>query len=106
MAPPRIQHKRGDTFQRHVALVRGTAAEPTTGWTITSQVRDKDDALVATCNIGNRTDSAGTFTVTAADTTAWPVGTLYWDIQTVNADGVIVSTETVLIDCLRDQTRA
>lgn len=102
---PTVTHKRGDTFAPACAVKTGSTAQDITGWTIASQVRTQADQVVTALTVGARNDGAGTFALTAADgTTSWPVGPLLWDIQYTNA-GVIVSTETITINCIRDITR-
>ncbi len=99
----KLEFKRGDTFSPLISVTEDNN-EPVniTNWTILSQVRDRQDTLVSALTVSNRNNSAGTFNLSAASTSTWPVGELYWDIEYTNASGVKVSTETVLIKCLKD----
>jgi hypothetical protein len=102
---PNLTHKRGDTFSWAMSHRDGSAVLSLAGWTIASQVRTAADALVTTLSISNRDDQAGLFVLSAADTTAWPLGSLHCDIQYTDPSGVIRSSPTILIDCVRDITR-
>ena len=95
-------HKRGDTF-----LLAGTRADKSgnpvviTGMTITSKVRRVayQQALVVTI-----TDPAnGAFSLSQADTSTWPIGTLFCDVQFISGS-TTVSSETFKIVVEEDVT--
>lgn len=103
---PTITWKRGDSFEVDCVYkdADGTPLD-LDGITITSQFRMKDVLISdAEITIGSPTTS-GAFRVVVADTDEWPVGALAWDIEYLLAGGSIISTETVLINVLRDVTR-
>jgi hypothetical protein len=101
----RLQHKRGDTFRWAMSHPEDPEVSTLEGWVITSQVREADETLVASLTVSNRDDAARVFVLSAGDTTAWPLKTLYCDIQYTDPSGVIRSSPTILIDCVRDITR-
>lgn len=96
--------KRGDTFSYATTLttpfgtpLSGVAAQ------MASQVRDGEDLLIAILTIIETTP--GTYVLSCADTSGWPVGNLFTDIQYVDAGGTITSTETLVISVTEDVTR-
>ena len=101
-APP---HKRGDTFYKANVVSDENGAVDISGWTITSQLRDSNDALIAQCAVVVTNAVTGSYTLTVADTTAWPLGALFWDIQYIDGGGKIYSTETIQVVVLKDITR-
>ncbi|WP_135553244.1 hypothetical protein [Paenibacillus cymbidii] len=66
-----------------------------------SQVRTRYDKLIAELVITEK--SANVFDLTCDDTTKWPTGNLYMDLQYTD-DGEIVSTETILVPVEKDVT--
>lgn len=101
MINPVIDFKRGDTFLMACTRTGTNIA----GWTIASMLRDKNDALIAECNVTITNAAQGQYTVRVDDTTAWPVESLYWDIEYIDDGGVVQSTETVRVNVKKDQTR-
>lgn len=106
----RVTHKRGATFE--AACVRKDAAGTRvdlTGWTITSHMRRRSDQLVQqlVTSLADQVALPGVFTLTAtaAQTAAWPVEVLLWDIRYQPPTGVEF-TETVEVDVQREITRA
>lgn len=95
----KIKFKRGDTF-----ALDADVGQSIVGWSIRSQVRFGDQ-LVATLTITATDEEAGTYRITAGDTSDWPAKQLAWDIEYTNDDGVVISTETITIDCQADVTR-
>lgn len=101
-----VQHKRGDTFL-FIAVLRETKTGPVidlTDWTIASMVRDADDVLVDQVTVTVTDAANGAYSLRVDDTTAWPVGTTYWDIQYTDADSIIRSTETIALQIIEDIT--
>lgn len=103
-----ITHQRGDTFAQQVALTLSDVAVSIAGWTIASQLRTAAGVLVQQLTVGTRNDAGGTvqLTATAAQTAAWPLGELGWDVQFVDAAGNTRSTQRLTVRCVRDITRS
>lgn len=102
-----IDWKRGDSFvvDESGMLADGVALDMT-GWTIASQIRtQRSDTLVANLAVTWLNQDIGAYHLECVDTTAWPIGKLLWDIQFTDPDGYVTSTETVTINCIKDQTR-
>lgn len=100
------QHKRGDTFL-YAAVLRESKTGPVidlSGWTIASMIRDADGVLIEELVVTVTDAANGAYTISAADTTAWPVGLAYWDIEYTDTHGVIQSTDTVTVSILQDIT--
>lgn len=93
-----IRHIRGDTFLLNVNI---TGAVGIT--TVRSQIRTKADALIDDVIVTPGADAAA-YTLTVSDTTAWPIGKLYMDIEIVMGS-VIKSSEVTVIDVIKDVTR-
>lgn len=104
--PPTFAHKRGDTFD-----FDGTYTEDDgtpinlTGITVSSQVRTPAGVLVSTAVVtkANQTTNPGEYSGVIANTAAWPVQKLEWDVQYVG--GPTDSTETVYLQVQRDVTQ-
>jgi hypothetical protein len=98
--------KSGATFS-----LSGTAAQPggaawnLTGATLTAKLRDAGGAEIASLTCAIVSPTGGTFTVSASDTTAWPVGTLRGDIRIAFAGGTVAFTETFTVRVERPVTR-
>lgn len=105
--PPTYIHKRGDGLDLALMLPANFADGHFAGWTPTAQVRTVTDALVATTTC-TWDDPLTTRVVRVqhADTSTWPVATLYMDVQLSKTGEPTHSTETVTIYCLRDITHA
>lgn len=102
MSATTIQHKRGDTF---IANCVRTDTD-ITDWTITSQIRDMDEELVADCDVTITDAAEGQYTVRVDDTENWPVGFLLWDVECIDTANVKQSTDTIRVRVLADITRA
>ena len=100
MINPVIDHKRGDTFLMACTRTGTNIAS----WTIASMLRDKNDALIAECEVTVTNAAQGQYTLRVDDTTAWPVESLYWDIQYIDDGGIIQSTETIRVRVKPDVT--
>ena len=119
-----IDHKRGDSFRVDELgmLVQDDAGTLTmivngvpmkarvldmTGWAVASQLRNKQTGeLVADLAHAWTDQATGKYSLTALDTTAWPVATLAWDVQFTDPDGFKTSSETRYIRIKADTTRA
>ncbi len=93
--------KRGDTLKLNC-----TTDTPITGFTIDSQIRNAMGNLIDTLVVTiSQTTPTGVFLCTpSTGTSTWPVGELFCDIQYTNPFGDKVSTETFIIDLIRDET--
>ena len=101
-------HKRGDSFERTVTIPVDFADGYFVGWTATSQIRTNGDALVAglVCTWADPVTTRS-LEISATDTSAWPIAPLNYDVQfTRTADGYVVSTTSMQLDVIRDQTHA
>jgi hypothetical protein len=100
-----IQHKRGDTFNI-LCEYKDANNQPIdlTNITVTSQVRDTNDNLIDTLVYTVVDAISGQYTLSAASTPNWVVGKLLCDIQYING-GTTTSTDTFIIDCIKDETR-
>ena len=67
-----------------------------TGIAVASQVRDANDALVATLPVMVE-PAIGAASVLVADTSAWPVGRLRCDVMLTTIEGLSVFSETFSI---------
>lgn len=104
--PAPIKFKQGQTF---VAACVYTGDDntpfPLTGITVTSQVRDKDNHVVADLQVTIDNELLGQFTVESTSSTLdWPLQTLYWDILTDDS-GVLAPTQTMQLRMLKSVTR-
>lgn len=95
----KIRFKRGDTFSLFCSV-----EDDITGWQIASQVRH-GDSFVVNLDVEIVDAEAGSYRLVCADTTDWPARQLSWDIEYTLPDGLIRSTDTILIDCQADVTR-
>lgn len=101
----RIEHKRGDTFVVAARLTDDGVPIDLTGWGVRAHVRDGEalvNELVYTPIVLG--DGQYTLTCTAANTTTWPVKTLYCDIEYTSPSSVVASTETFAIVLKKDIT--
>lgn len=101
MATILFSHKRGDTFD-----YAGTLTLPAGTWTPTAQVR-QGDTLIAdlTATLEDPSGGETAVRVVATDTTAWPLGTMRFDIQFDGVGGQVISTDTVAFKVVADITR-
>ncbi|KGE16233.1 hypothetical protein [Paenibacillus wynnii] len=89
--------KRGDTFI-YTAQWAGVSLSD-----LRSQVRDSLGRLVSEVSI-SETDDADIFLLTVSDTSEWPVGTLFTDIQCIVGE-ITLSSVTMTINVARDVTQ-
>lgn len=100
-------HKRGDTFVLNSDVETEGVAVDITGWTIASQIRDRDDIVIQTLTV-TITDAVNgrlSLSATPTQTELWPVSSLFCDIEFIDDTGVVTSTETFTINVLLDITR-
>lgn len=102
-------HKRGDTFDRSGVInvtQNGLAVIDLTGWTAISQMRGARDALIVQFEFTWLNAAARLARIRAPDgTNNWPIGQASIDIQLTSPSGVIVSTDTALINVVADVSR-
>lgn len=94
-----LNFKRGDTF-----ILDATASMDITGWNIKSQVR-KGRELIADLVVTIIDAPNGAYSLFMDDTTDWPDGRLFCDIQYTTDSGQVISTETFTIEVHRDVTQ-
>ena len=103
-----IEVKRGDTLSLDCQVFEANGVTPTdiTAWTIRSQVRTTAGALLTSLTAAITTAADGEYTLTAlpADTATWPRAARM-DIEYTDGGGVVLSTETLALDVVRDITR-
>lgn len=95
--------KRGDTFQLNGIYKIDGVATSLDLYTITSQVRDSRDRLIATLAVAKDSIETGYFTLSGGEID-WKPGTYYCDIQFEDGDGFVRSTETFIIPVQEDIT--
>jgi len=102
-----INHKRGDTFELTLTLENQGNAVDVTNFTIACQVRDQSDLLIQTLTVTKTDPTNGVFTLTASDTETylWPLVKLETDVEFIEADTTVSSSETFSIQVIKDITR-
>ena len=105
MAACEFSIKRGASFDLLVRLPSRFADGQFAGWVPTSQVRSDSGGLVAALDV-EWTDVAVTrvLRLRKLDTSAWPVGQLWFDICLESPDGVRVYTDSARFDVIRGMT--
>lgn len=100
-----ITHKRGDTYKIAITVTEDDNVTPIniTDWTIRSQVRRRD-TLIAELSFEITDGINGKYTLQCEDTTDWPLGKLFTDIEYTDLLGSVVSSETFEIYVIRDIT--
>lgn len=103
-----LRHKRGDTLALDCSV-----DVDLDGWTVRAQIRrGPSQHLLADCDVAileYDAESAIThfaITVSAEETAKWPLGSAEMDIEYTDPDGLVQSTETIMLDVQRDITRA
>ena len=102
-----ITHKRGDTFELSCTLENEGVAVDITNFTITSQVRGSDDVLLQALTVTKTDAGAGAFSLsaTAAQTESWGIQKYSCDIEFIEGGGEVNSSQTFIIDVIKDITR-
>lgn len=108
-APPRLELKRGDTLAldcQALATADGPAID-LTGWALRAQVRTHAGALLAELSVTVTDATEGRYSLgaLAATTATWAPGMAIMDIEYTDPEGVVQSSETVVIHLLADVTR-
>lgn len=92
-----VDHKRGDSFVM-TASITGDGGLPDTALptAFSSQIRTSLGKLMSDCAV-TAGSTAGEYVFTVADTSAWPLGALMWDIKRT-VSGISRRSGTVTID--------
>ena len=102
-----ITHKRGDTFELSCTLENEGVAVDITNFTITSQLRLPDDTLLQALTVTVTDAAAGAFTLSATsnETEGWGVASYQCDIEFIEGSGEVNSSETFVLNVIKDITR-
>ena len=102
-----ITHKRGDTFDLSCTLENDGVAVDITNFTITSQIRTADEALLQALTVTKTDAAAGAFALsaTSAETETWNPATYDADIEFIESSGEVNSSQTFTIAVIKDITR-
>ena len=102
-----VTHKRGDTFELSCALDNEGNPVDLTNFTISAQIRDSRDEILQALTVTITDAAAGAFTLgaTATETEGWGVDRYQCDIEFTGASGEVNSSETFLINVIKDITR-
>ena len=102
-----ITHKRGDTFDLSCTLENDGVSVDITNFTITSQVRTADEALLQALTVTKTDAAAGVFALsaTSAETETWNPATYDADIEFIEFSGEVNSSQTFTIAVIKDITR-
>lgn len=100
----RIEHKRGDTFAPTAQFCQD-GGEPASlvGYTVRSQLRDAGDALVHEFQLEITDAPAGLYRFLPVNTSVWPLGELYMDIEYTQG-GMVTSTELIEVLVVKRST--
>lgn len=94
----KINIKKGDTFSVAVIAKDGSGSPVNlTGYTIAPKVKDNAGNVIATPSVSVTNAATGEYTITVADTSAWPLGVLFGDVTYTGPGSVVESTETFKI---------
>ena len=102
-----IKFKRGDTFDRILLIPEETYPDGYfINWTVTSQIRTNTGRLIGNLTPTWADPAADTrfLQLVNNDTTKWPLGIHEMDAQFVSPTEYVLSTETLLVNVLRDVT--
>jgi len=94
--------KIGDTFTASITVTRAGVPVDLSSVVIASQIKKRDDTLVATL-VKSDTDLVNGVFALRSETVGWPEEVLYWDIQFVE-DGDTWSMPTRGVSMLKDVT--
>lgn len=102
---PNIQFKRGDTFTLGCQFTtsKGVPVD-LTGYTIRSQIRKSSGDLLAELTSEITDYIQGKYVLTNNTTTSWDIGKHHCDIE-YSKDGTVFSTDTFVVEVIRDETR-
>lgn len=95
--------KQGDTFQLNGIFKIDGVATSLDLYTIKSQVRDSRDNLIAELSVTKDPSNTGYFSLSAGEID-WKPATYYCDIEFVDDDDFVRSSETFLIPVVKEIT--
>lgn len=96
--PVKIKIKKGDTFNLSVVANDGSGSSVNlTGYTIAPKIKDNAGNTVSTPTVTITSAANGTYDLSVADTSAWPLGVLYGDVTYTDPSAVVASTETFMV---------
>ena len=99
--------KTGDTFI-FTAVIKDTIYKnPMIGISsnLKSQIRRDNGTFVAELIISEVLEIPGNYEFSANDTSNWPIENLYMDIQYTDEEGIITSSESLVVPIEKDVTR-
>jgi hypothetical protein len=105
-----VEHIRGDTLSIGVAETSDATGLPVdlTGFTITAQVRDALDAVLADLDVTiDEPRTLGTYELgkSAATTATWAPGSYVCDIRRVSAGALVEHTDKFVLRVVAEVTR-
>lgn len=95
--------KRGESFLGNFTSKKDGVADTLPASAFKCEFRNKTGVLLSTAVISSVVGVPGSYNVFVADTTAWPIGYVYFDIRR-NDSGVFNYTKTVIINVVPSQT--
>jgi len=100
-----ITIKRGATLSYTGQILENSVAKDITGHTITSQIRDGENALIDYFDITVTSAIDGEYSAVAhAGTANYPIAKLFTDLKVIDALGLIVYSETAFLNVVRSIT--
>jgi hypothetical protein len=102
-----ITHKRGDTFEAVVEATLNGAPLDLTGWTVRSQLRDLSNNVIKEFDVLPLDLAAGQFSLnaTAQETENWSPASYLCDVELVDLNSFVQSSDTFSVRVVRDITR-
>lgn len=98
--------KQGDTFLLSLAVTVDGVAQDCTLWEVQSKIDEHKNPQadpVADLVVTWLDRAAGLFTL-SADTSTWPIGNLFFDIQYTTDSAQIITTDSVLVQIIHGET--
>jgi hypothetical protein len=103
-----VQFKRGDTFEFLLTVPTDYVDGFWLEWDVTSQIRTPRGKLIAdlTATWEDPAEDTRVLRLFYAETTGWPVGLQEVDVQfTKTSDDTVRSTQTLIVDVVKDVTQ-
>ena len=103
---PAVQFKRGDTFILYCQLTEDDGTPISLqNWDVKSKIRKVNKDLIATLDYVTIDIPNGRFKLrTTSDTSKWPIGQHFCDIEYTTDTDRVMSTQTFIIDVVEDIT--
>lgn len=73
-------------------------------WGIRTQIRTMNQELVAEPQVQITDDGLSFNIVSPGNEEQWPVGRLLWDVRYQDQNGVVVFSETIIVNAIRRET--